>query len=163
MPHLAPLPRGGNKERRRTIRFLQQWAGYCLTGVTREHALVFVFGPGGNGKTVFINVLTGIVADYATTAAMETFAVSHSDRHPTDLAMLRGARLVTASETEEGRAWAETRIKQMTGGDKIAARFMRQDFFEYVPQFKLWITGNHKPGLRSVGEAIRRRMNLIPF
>jgi hypothetical protein len=93
------------------IRFLQQWAGYCLTGVTREHALVFVFGPGGNGKTVFINVLTGIVADYATTAAMETFAVSHSDRHPTDLAMLRGARLVTASETEEGRAWAETRIK----------------------------------------------------
>jgi putative DNA primase/helicase len=87
-------------------RFLQQWAGYSLTGITREHALVFVFGSGGNGKTVFINVLTGIVADYAASAAMETFAASHSDRHPTDLAMLRGARLVTASETEEGRAWA---------------------------------------------------------
>jgi len=87
-------------------RFLQQWAGYSLTGITREHALGFVFGSGGNGKTVFINVLTGIVADYAASAAMETFAASHSDRHPTDLAMLRGARLVTASETEEGRAWA---------------------------------------------------------
>ena len=101
------------------IRFLQQWCGYCLTGVTREHALVFVYGPGGNGKTVFLNVVTTIMRDYATTAAMDTFTASHSDKHPTDLAMLRGARLVTASETEEGRAWAEAKIKQMTGGDRI--------------------------------------------
>jgi putative DNA primase/helicase len=70
---------------------------------------------------------------------------------------------VTAVETEEGRRWNETRIKTLTGGDKIAARFMRQDFFEYLPQFKLFIIGNHKPGLRGVDEAIRRRMNLIPF
>jgi putative DNA primase/helicase len=76
---------------------------------------------------------------------------------------LRGARLVTAIETEEGRRWAESRIKALTGGDKISARFMRQDFFEYTPQFKLIIAGNHKPGLRSVDEAIRRRFNLIPF
>src|SRR4029077_3215901 len=81
----------------------------------------------------------------------------------TDLAALRGARLVTAVETEEGRRWAESRIKTLTGGDKIAARFMRQDFFDYTPQFKLIIAGNHKPGLRSVDEAIRRRLNLIPF
>src|SRR6185437_4865978 len=78
-------------------------------------------------------------------------------------AALRGARLVTATETEEGRRWAESRIKTLTGGDKIAARFMRQDFFEFLPQFKLVIAGNHKPGLRSVNEAIRRRFNLIPF
>ena len=70
---------------------------------------------------------------------------------------------VTAVETEEGRKWAESKIKALTGGDAISARFMRQDFFEYVPQFKLIIAGNHKPGLRSVDEAIRRRFNLIPF
>jgi putative DNA primase/helicase len=144
-------------------RFLQQWAGYCLTGITREHALVFVFGPGGNGKTVFNNVLAGILADYATTAAMETFASSMSDRYPTDLAMLRGARFVTASETEEGRPWAETRIKAMTGGDRISARFMRQDFFTYKPQFKITIIGNHKPVLRNVDDAARRRFSIVPF
>src|SRR6185437_7400984 len=64
---------------------------------------------------------------------------------------------------EEGRRWAESRIKQLTGGDQVKARFMRQDFFRYTPQFKLVIAGNHKPGLRSVDEAIRRRVNLVPF
>jgi putative DNA primase/helicase len=77
--------------------------------------------------------------------------------------MLKGARLVTAVETEEGRRWAESKVKTLTGGDRIMARFMRQDFFEYIPQFKLAIAGNHKPGLRSVDEAIRRRFHLIPF
>ena len=145
------------------IRFLQQWCGYSLTGDTSEHALVFVHGPGGNGKSVFLNVSTGILGDYAATAAMDTFTASKGDRHPTDLAMLRGARLVTASETEEGRAWAESRIKQLTGGDKITARFMRQDFFTFQPQFKLTIIGNHKPVLHNVDEAARRRFNIVPF
>jgi putative DNA primase/helicase len=77
--------------------------------------------------------------------------------------MLRGARLVTATETEEGRQWAESRIKSLTGGDRVSARFMRQDFFEFTPQFKLFIAGNHRPGLRSVDEAIRRRFHLVPF
>jgi putative DNA primase/helicase len=111
------------------IRFLQQWCGYSLTGMTREHALAFVYGPGGNGKSVFLNVVVAILGQYATTSAMDTFTASHGDKHPTDIAALRGARLVTASETEEGRAWAESRIKQMTGGDRLSARFMRQDFF----------------------------------
>lgn len=70
---------------------------------------------------------------------------------------------MTAIETEQGRRWAESKIKALTGGDKIAARFMRQDFFEYIPQFTLIVAGNHKPGLRSVDEAMRRRINLIPF
>jgi putative DNA primase/helicase len=145
------------------IRFLQQWCGYCLTGITREHALVFVYGPGGNGKSVFLNVITAIMGDYATTAAMDTFTAAHGDRHPTDLAMLRAARLVTASETEEGKPWAEARIKQLTGGDTISARFMRQDFFEFKPQFKLMIVGNHKPVLHNVDDAARRRFNIVPF
>ena len=144
-------------------RFMQQVAGYCLTGLTLEHALFFIYGPGGNGKSVFLNILNAILADYATTSALTTFTASNSDQHPTDLAMLRGARLVSVSETEEGRAWAESRIKQLTGGDKITARFMRQDFFEYIPQFKLLIVGNHQPALRNVDDAARRRFNIIPF
>ena len=85
-------------------RFLQQWAGYCLTGDISEHAFVFVHGPGGNGKSVFINTLVGVLGDYHRTAMMETFTDSFGDRHPTDLASLRGARMVTAIETEEGKA-----------------------------------------------------------
>jgi putative DNA primase/helicase len=145
------------------VRFLQQWCGYSLTGDVREHALLFVFGAGGNGKSVFLNTVLGILGDYATTAGMDTFSASRSDRHPTDLAALRGARFVSASESEEGRPWAEARIKAMTGGDRIAARFMRRDFFSYRPQFKLTIVGNHKPVLRNVDEAARRRFNIVPF
>ena len=151
---------GGDTE---FIEFLQRWCGYCLTGDTSEHALVFVHGPGGNGKSVFLNVLTGIAGAYAVTAPMDTFTASTSDRHPTDLAALAGARIVTASETEEGRAWAEARVKSMTGGDPISARFMRQDFFTYLPQFKLTVIGNRKPTLSSTDEAIRRRFNVAPF
>ncbi len=145
------------------IRFLRQWCGYCLTGDTREHALLFGYGSGGNGKGVFLNTVSRIMGDYARNAAMDTFTASSTDKHPTDLAMLRGARLVTASETEEGRAWAEARIKALTGGDTITARFMRQDFFEYVPQFKLTIIGNHKPVLKNVDDAAKRRFNVVPF
>ena len=145
------------------IRFICQWCGYSLTGLTREHALVFVYGPGGNGKSVFLNVLTAILAEYARTAAMDTFVSSKGDKHPTDMAMLRGARLVTASETEEDRSWAEARIKQLTGGDPVTARFMRQDFFTFTPTFKLTIVGNHQPMLRNVDDAARRRFNIVPF
>ena len=151
---------GNDKE---LVRFLQQWCGYILTGVTREHALLFVYGGGGNGKTVFINVISGIMAEYAKTAPMDAFTASQSDKHPTDMAGLKGARLVTASETEEGRAWAEAKIKALTGGDRISARFMRQDFFEFTPEFKLTIVGNHKPILRNVDEAAKRRINMAPF
>src|SRR5262245_33882541 len=145
------------------IAFLKRVVGYALTGLTREHALFFLYGRGANGKSTFINVLLDCLGDYHRAAPIETFTASNSDHHPTDLAGLRGARLVTTTETEEGRRWAESKIKTLTGGDKISARFMRQDFFEYTPQFKLLIAGNHKPGLRSVDEAIRRRFHLIPF
>ena len=151
---------GGDAE---LIQFLKTIAGYCLTGMTNEHALVFVYGPGGNGKTVFLNTLSYILGDYATTAPMETFTAAKNERHPTDLAMLQGARMVSAAETEEGRAWAESRIKALTGGDEISARFMRQDFFTFRPTFKLLIIGNHKPVLRNVDEAARRRFRLVPF
>ena len=151
---------GGNKE---LEKFLQRTAGYCLTGSTREHALFFLYGTGGNGKGVFLNTISAILGDYAVVAPMETFTATQGDRHPTDLAMLRSARLVTSQETERGRRWAEGKIKALTGGDSITARFMRKDFFTFMPAFKLVIAGNHKPSLTAVNEAIRRRLNLIPF
>ena len=151
---------GGDSE---LISYIQRVLGYGLTGLTREHALFFGYGTGANGKSVLLSTVAGILGDYHKTAPIETFTASNGDRHPTDLASLRGARLVTATETEEGRRWAEARIKQLTGGDTVSARFMRQDFFEYRPAFKLIIAGNHKPSLRSVDEAIRRRFHLIPF
>jgi P4 family phage/plasmid primase-like protien len=144
-------------------RYLARMAGYALTGVTTEHALFFLYGTGANGKSVFVNTLSAVFGDYATNAPMDTFMETRSDRHPTDLAGLRGARLVTAIEVEKGKRWAEAKIKSLTGGDKISARFMRQDFFDYKPQFKLLIAGNHKPAIRDVDEAMRRRLHLIPF
>jgi putative DNA primase/helicase len=94
---------------------------------------------------------------------MDMFMAATGERHPTDMAGLRGARLVTAVETEQGRRWAESKIKALTGGDKITARFMRQDFFEFVPQFKLVVAGNHKPEIRNVDQAMQRRLHLVPF
>ena len=143
--------------------FLQRVCGYILTGATFEHALFFLYGTGANGKSVFVSVILSILNDYAKIAPIETFTASQHESHPTDLAGLQGARLVTATETEEGRRWAESKLKSATGGEPISARFMRCDFFNYVPRFKLLISGNHRPGLRSVDEAMRRRMNLIPF
>jgi putative DNA primase/helicase len=143
--------------------FLQQWAGYCLTGDTSEQALMFVYGLGGNGKGVFLTVLREIIADYAKAAAMDTFVASKHQRHLTELAMLHGARLVTASETEKNQAWSESRINQLTGEDPITANFMRRDHFTFPPRFKLTLIGNHKPKLETVNEAARRRFNIVPF
>ncbi len=145
------------------VEFLQRVVGYMLTGLTVEQALFFIYGDGGNGKGVFINVIRRIMGEYAVTAAMETFTASRNEQHPTGLAMLRGSRLATASETEQGRPWAESRLKQLTGSDEISARFMRQDFFSYVPEFKLLIIGNFHPVLNTVDDAMKRRFNIIPF
>jgi len=144
-------------------RLLQQFGGYSLTGLTNEQMLLFIYGPGGNGKSLLQNVFKEILGDYATTAAMETFTASNQQRHLTELAMLKGARFVGVSETEKGRKWAEARINQFTGGDPITANFMRQDHFTFVPKFKLMIVGNHKPNLSTVNDAARRRFIIVPF
>jgi P4 family phage/plasmid primase-like protien len=145
--------------------YLQRVVGYCLTGSTREHALFFLYGLGANGKGVFLNTVTGLLQPYTGIAPTDLFLASRnaSDRHPCDIAALLGKRLAAAQEIEAGARWAESKIKALTGGDRITARFMRQDFFEYTPQFKLVLVGNHRPGLRSVDEAIRRRFHLVPF
>jgi putative DNA primase/helicase len=143
--------------------FLRRWCGYCATGITTEHVFVFCYGTGANGKSTFVNTIRAILGGYAVIADISTFLDTKSERHPTDLAKLHGARLVVAIETEKGRRWSEAKIKALTGGDKITARFMRQDFFDFTPKFKLLISGNHKPRLSSVDEAIKRRLLLVPF
>jgi putative DNA primase/helicase len=148
---------------KRLIDYLQRVLGYCLTGDVSEETLFFFYGLGANGKGVLMSTVADILADYHKAAAIETFTETRNDRHPTELARLAGARLVTASETESGRHWAESRLKMLTGQDVVAAHFMRQDDFEYRPQFKLIVSGNHKPNLRNVGEAIRRRLQLLLF
>lgn len=145
------------------IRFLQQWGGYSLTGETKEQKLVFVYGPGGSGKGTAINTIGDILGDYAVNVGMETLTASKHERHTTELARLRGARMARASETEKGKAWAENRIKNLTGQDTITARFMRQDDFEFMPEFKLTIFGNNRPSLRDVDSAIKRRFLILPF
>src|SRR5262249_34751142 len=124
--------------------FLQRFIGYALTGVTTEHKFAFAYGTGANGKSTFINTISSILDDYATVADVGTFIASKQERHPTDVAKLHGYRLAVAQEIENGRDWSEAKIKSMTGGDKMTAHFMRCDFFDFVPKFKLWIVGNHK-------------------
>lgn len=143
--------------------YLQRIAGYMLTGSAKEECFFFAYGQGGNGKGTYINTLTHILGDYAKAASMDVFMESKSDRHSTEIASLRGARMVSAQETEEGRRWAEGKLKTMTGSDPLSARLMHQDFFEFMPQFKLILAGNNKPQLRSLDDAMRRRLNLIPF
>ena len=135
--------------------FLQRWVGYCLTGFTREHALVFLYGDGGTGKSTFVNCLSRLLGDYASTAAMHTFTAGRFDHHSEELATLRGARLVHASETEAGRNWKESLVKHLTGGDPIRAKFMRENSFQFEPTFKLMFCGNHAPAIVNLDEAVR--------
>ena len=125
--------------------------------------MFFFYGLGGNGKTVLLSTVTGILADYHTVAPIEMLLASKHERHPTELAGLLGRRMVTAVETEGGKRWAEAKIKHLTGGEQVSARFMCRDFFQFTPQFKLVAAGNHKPSLNTVDEAMRRRFNLVPF
>lgn len=143
--------------------YLKRFMGYCLTGVVVEHKFAFLYGEGGNGKGVFLTAMMGVMADYHRDSPMETFVASHSDRHPTELAALVGARLVTASETDVGKRWDEPKLKRLTGGDPITARGMRENFFTYRPHFKLMFAGNYRPEMRNVDAAMARRANLIPF
>lgn len=151
---------GGDTE---LVGYLQRLGGYALTGSTREQQYAFIHGDGGNGKGTFLDALMGIWGSYHVNAPMETFIASHNDRHPTELAGLVGARVVTASETEAGKRWDEPKLKRLTGGDPVTARGMRENFFTYRPQFKLVFIGNQRPEIRTLDDAMRRRTHLIPF
>jgi|GEM_PF-246042 len=145
------------------VRFLWQLFGYCLTGETNKHLMFFFYGAGGNGKSVLVNTMMGIMSEYATAAVIDTFTTSKSDRHSAELAMLDGMRLVVTNETEEGRSLAESKIKQVTSADPVKARHLYGQFHSIVMHMKLIIVGNHKPKLANVDPAMRRRIKLVPF
>jgi putative DNA primase/helicase len=144
-------------------RFLRRMSGYGMTGDTSEQCLAFLYGGGANGKSTFLDTMQELLGDYAQTAAPELLTSRGGDRHPTELADLFGARWVSSIEVDEGKRLAETLVKQMTGGDKMKARFMRTDFFQWSPTHKLILAANHKPEIRGTDYAIWRRIRLIPF
>lgn len=143
-------------------RFVQRVVGYSLTGAVSEQKLVFLYGSGANGKSTFLNAILEMLGDYGKQAAPELLTVKFN-AHPTELADLKGSRFVASVEVEEGKRMAESLVKQMTGGDRIKARFMRQDFFEFDPTHKVFLAANHKPLVRGTDHAIWRRIKLVPF
>lgn len=143
--------------------YLQRAAGYSASGSTIEQCLFVLYGSGANGKSVFLNTVAGVLGSYACATPIETIIARQHERHPEELARLRGVRMVTTAESGSGQAFNEGRIKLLTGGDKIVARFMKENSFEYTPQFKLWMLTNNRPHLRNVDYAIMRRLHLVPF
>lgn len=153
---------GGNQE---LIDFIQMAIGYSLTGSTKEQCLFILYGSGRNGKSVFMNTIMSLMGSYAMETPPETLMRGRdkSERPSNDVARLAGARLVAANETEEGQFLAESKVKAMTGDDTIIARFLHKEFFEFRPQFKIWMRTNHKPRIRGTDPGIWRRIRLIPF
>jgi putative DNA primase/helicase len=145
------------------IDYLQRLSGYCLTGSTREEQLTFIWGPGGNGKGVFLGALLDIAGDYGRSTSTDTFLETRNDRNKADLAVLAGKRVAVAQESNEGRKWDGQRIKTVTGRDEVEGRFLYANAFTYRPQFKLLIASNHRPRIPNPDEAWRRRLHLLPF
>lgn len=143
--------------------FVQRFAGYSLTGLATEQVLAFLYGAGRNGKSVFLETLAAAMGDYHAPTRSESLSIARGGGIPNDIAALAGARLVTVSETPEGARLNESLVKDLTGGDTITARFLRHEFFQFRPQFKLWIRGNHKPQIRGTDDGIWRRILLVPF
>ncbi len=143
--------------------FFQRAVGYSLTGDISEHALFLLWGTGSNGKTVALERVQEVLGDYGQSTKAETFMEQRSEAIPNALAALDGARFVAISETDSGKRLAEGLVKDFTGGDTVAARFLFAEWFNFRPQFKLWIRTNHKPVIRGTDEGIWRRIKLIPF
>jgi len=148
------------------INYIQRCVGYSLTGDTSEQCLFVLHGAGSNGKSVFIETILKVLGeDYTKTARAETILAKEHNRAGAtpDIARLRGARLVSINEIPLGSRLNESIVKEMTGNDSITARFLFSEEFTFTPNFKLWIRTNNKPVIKEAGEAIWRRMRLIPF
>lgn len=146
------------------IDYLQRAIGYSLTGDTSEQCFFLCHGPGANGKSVFLDVVTALLGEFAQSSPMTTFQTKPNDSGSSnDLARMRGARLVTASETNDGVRLDEALVKKITGQDMITARFLYGEYFDFLPQFKLWLAMNHLPTIRGTDDGIWRRVRMIPF
>jgi putative DNA primase/helicase len=145
------------------IMYLQAISGWAITGDTSEQTMFILYGTGANGKSTFLNTLMFILGDYSIATPTETFMVRKGDQIGNDLARLRGTRLVTTTETELGKKIAEPLVKQITGNDRITARFLYGEFFNFTPSFKIFMATNHKPSIKGTDHGIWRRIKLIPF
>ena len=143
--------------------YLQRLAGYCATGDTREDVLPYFFGVGSNGKSSFAEALVAALGDYAMVFAPEVLMEAKGERHPTELAQFMGVRLALCSEPSSSATWNDSRVKSLTGDATISARFMRGDNFTFPRTHKTIVVGNHMPKLNSVTQAIRRRVQMVPF
>lgn len=143
--------------------YVQRAVGYAFTAETREQVLFMLYGTGANGKSTFVETLRALLADYAQAAPADFLLNRRSDGIPNDVARLRGARFVSVVETDIGRHLSEAKVKQLTGGDTVSARFMRGEFFDFKPVAKLFIATNHRPTIHGTDDAIWRRVHMIPF
>jgi putative DNA primase/helicase len=150
-------------EDRELTDYLQRVVGYCLTGSVAEQCLWFLYGTGTNGKSTFLLTLLELLGDYGLQAVSDLLMVKNNESHPTERAALFGKRLAATIETEQGKKIAEALMKQLTGGDKILARKLYKDFFEFRPTHKLFLAVNHKPVVTGVDNAVWRRIKLVPF
>jgi len=149
--------------RKSLVDFLKRALGASLTGITSDKAMFILYGPGGdNGKSTMVEVIEMLLGNYARRTPVETLLKKREGSIPNDVARLRGARFVWATENDRGVRLAESLIKEMTGGDRMAARFLHREFFEFMPAFKIWFATNHKPTIRG-DAAIWRRLKLVPF
>jgi putative DNA primase/helicase len=151
---------GGNES---LVNFLQRAVGYSLTGDVSEQVLFFLYGTGANGKSTFLGALLDALGDYGRQAAPGLLLAKRGERHPTEYADLEGARFVSSVEVDEGRRLAEGLVKWLTGGDRMKARHMRQDFYEFRPTYKIVLAANHRPTIVGTDLAIWRRIRLVPF
>ncbi|MBF0419617.1 MAG: bifunctional DNA primase/polymerase [Magnetococcales bacterium] len=146
------------------VKYIQKIFGYCLTGATTEQVFMYFYGTGDNGKSVVLEVLVALLSVYAKRLSSESFMVQNTGNAiPNDIAALQGCRLVIANEVKEGRRLDESKIKELTGGDTITARYLHKEWFEYRPQFKIILVGNHKPTITGTDEGIWRRVRQILF
>jgi len=145
------------------INFLQGAAGWALTGDISEQTMFIMYGTGANGKSTFLNTIMYLLGEYAIATPTETFMKKSGDQNTNDIARLRGTRLVTTTEAEQGRRISEPLIKKITGNDQMTARFLYGEFFNFVPTFKIFMATNHKPVIKGTDYGIWRRIKLIPF
>ena len=147
------------------IHYVQKAIGYSFTGSVDEQCLFILNGRGRNGKSVFSNVVSDVAGNYAKQMNVQTIVAkkNQSGSANSDIARLEGARIVTSSELNEGDRFDESLVKQLTGGDKILARFLYGSEFEYKPKFKIWMATNHLPIIRGTDDGIWRRIKIIPF
>jgi putative DNA primase/helicase len=143
--------------------FMQRCCGYALTGDVSEQVLIVMYGTGSNGKSTFKETVLGMLGEHGKPAPPKLLLARKYDEHPTAIADLHGRRLVVSHEVEDGLRLDEALVKELTGADRLKARFMRQDYWDFAPTHKLWLACNYKPKIRGTDHGIWRRIKLVDF